>query len=88
VQTAPARSLGPLFDLVEDGLELGSALGATEDEKLCQQGDILHIKQDDIGAQPIGNGIHNDMSEFDWFQDSTSVLLSFCRADHLSIRAS
>ena len=88
VQTASTASLGLFLDFIKDGLELRRAFCTAQDKVIGEQGNILHIQQDDVGAQPFGNGFDNNMSEFDWFQDSTSVLLSFCRADYLSIRAS
>jgi hypothetical protein len=75
VQQATASSLGLFSHLVQDRFELGRALCVAQDEIVGQQGNALHVQQDNVGAQSFGDGIDNDMSKFNWFQDSTSIPL-------------
>jgi hypothetical protein len=51
--------------LVHDGPKLGCAFSAAQDEIVSQQGDLLHVQHYDIRAKPFGNGINDNVSEFE-----------------------
>ena len=83
VQAARTSSAGPIFDLIENGPELRFAFCIAYDKVVGQQRHLLHIQNDNVGAKSFGNGIHDQMSEFNWFQDCASTEKD--SLDHLSL---
>ena len=65
VQAAAVSSFGLFLHLVQDGLELRWAIRIAKDEIVSQQGNLLHVQHGDVGAKPLGNGVHDYVSEFD-----------------------
>lgn len=68
VQPATAGLGGPLVHLVHDRFKLGRAVGVAQHKVIGQQGDVLHIQENDVRAKAFSNSIDDGMSEFERFQ--------------------